>query len=302
MKVELLGLRLPEIRPGDDLAGIIVDYCEREIGGIKDYDIIVVTSKIVSKANNLLVRFNDVKPSGEAVRISEKTGVDPRVVQIILDNSDGILLTIPFQRLVEKGIIKIEKAAKDYERAYQAIKKAPTLFIVSRGGQIYSDAGLDFSNHPEGVASIPPENPDEYARKLRERIKEMTGKEVAVIISDTEGSSFIGSLDLARGSSGITVISKRFGEPDRYGKPKFGGVDHIANELACASALLMGQTAEGIPAVIVRGLKYERSEEGVSSHLLDPGTVKAIIKEIVKQTVKVVGMKRLIKFIFSIIF
>ena len=70
MKVELLGLRLPEIRPGDDLAGIIVDYCEREIGGIKDYDIIVVTSKIVSKANNLLVRFNDVKPSGEAVRIS----------------------------------------------------------------------------------------------------------------------------------------------------------------------------------------------------------------------------------------
>ena len=267
MKVEMFGLCLPEVKPGDDLAGIIVEAAVREAGGIMEGDIIVVTSKVVSKAYGFLINIDEVKPGGRAMEIAEKTGMDPKMVQAVLDNSDEILFAVPFRRLVEKGIIEIERVACDKKHAYEAISRVPCLLIVRRGGQIYSDAGLDCSNHPEGTASIPPPDPDEYARKIRRKIKELTGKEVPVIISDTEGAPFVGSLDLARGSSGIEVISKKFGAADRYGKPKFGGVDHIANELACASALLMGQTDEGIPTVIIRGLKYNRSEEGAYHHI-----------------------------------
>jgi coenzyme F420-0:L-glutamate ligase/coenzyme F420-1:gamma-L-glutamate ligase len=104
-----------------------------------------------------------------------------------------------------------------------------------------------------------------------------------------------GSLDFARGSSGIEVISKKFGELDLYGKPKFGGVDHIAHEIACASALLIGQTNEGIPAVIVRGYKYNKSEEKLSDYQLRPETIIMIIREIIKSSIKVLGLKSMLK-------
>lgn len=301
MKVEMIGLSLPEIKPGDDLAKIIVEAALRDAGGIAEGDVIVVTSKIVSKAYGFLVNVDKVKPSKRALEVAKKSGMDPKMVQAILDNSDEILFAIPFQRLVEKGVIKIEHVACDIKRAYEAISKVPCLLVVRRGDQIYSDAGLDFSNHPEGVASIPPPNPDKYARSIRKKIRELAGKDVSVIISDTELAPFIGSLDLARGSSGIEVVSKKFGATDRYGKPKFGGVDHIANELACASALLIGQTSEGIPAVIIRGLKYNRSEEGISSYALKRDIAKAIMREIFKQTIKVIGLKTVLKTILSII-
>ncbi|RLG98565.1 F420-dependent oxidoreductase [Candidatus Bathyarchaeota archaeon] len=300
MKVEMFGLSLPEVKPGDDLARILVDSCVKEAGGIRDGDILVVTSKIVSKAHGLLIKVGEVKPGVKALKIAKKTGMDPKMVQAVLDNSDEILFAVPFMKLVEKGLINIECVAQDKERAYQAVRKIPCLLIVRRGGQIYSDAGLDFSNHPEGIASIPPEDPDEYAKELREEIRGITGKEVAVIISDTEVAPFVGSLDLARGASGIEVVSRKFGELDRYGKPKFGGVDHVANELACASALLMGQTSEGIPAVLIRGLKYVKSEEGISSYSLSSKTVRAIIKEIIKQTIRITGIKSILRLMFSL--
>ena len=301
MKVELFGLSLPEVKPGDNLARMLVESCEEEANGIQDGDILVVTSKIISKAYGLLIKIEEEKPGAKALEIAGKTGMNPKMVQAILDNSEEILLAIPFLRLVEKGLINLEHIARDKGRAYQVVREIPCLLIVKRGDHIYSDAGLDFSNHPKGIVSIPPENPDKYAREIRERIKEITGREVAVIISDTEVTPFIGSLDLARGSSGIEVVSRRFGDPDRYGKPKFGGIDNIVDELACASALLMGQTSEGIPAVLIRGLKYVRSEEGVSTYSLSPDRIKAIIKEIIKETIKIVGARRILRFMLSMI-
>lgn len=301
MKVEMFGLGLPEVKPGDDLAKMLLESAEREAEGIEEDDIIVVTSKIVSKAYGLLIKIEEVKPGKKALEISDKTGIDPKVVQAVLENSDEILFAVPFRGLVEKSLINIELVSRDKERAYQTISKVPCLLVVRRNRQIYSDAGLDFSNHPEGIASIPPADPDKYAKELRENIKRITGKEVAVIISDTEGAPFVGSLDLARGSSGIEVVSRKFGELDMYGKPKFGGVDHVAHELACASALLMGQTSEGIPAVIIRGLAYTKSEEGISTYTLNPERARSVIKEIVRQSVKLVGIKKTLKSLFSII-
>ena len=296
MKVELYGLRLPEVRPRDDLAKMVADAASKEAGGIKDGDILVITSKVVSKAYGFLIRLDDVKPSKRALRIAGKTGGDPCFIQAVLDNSDEVLFILPFAKLVEKDVIRIERMSRNIAGAYEAIKRIPYILIVRRGGQIYSDAGLDFSNHPEGVVSVPPENMDEYAREIRRRILELTGRKVAVIITDTEMWISFGSLDFARGSSGIEVIHKGFGNSDLYGKPKFGGVDCIAHEIACASALLMGQTDEGIPAVIVRGYKYVESEESISDYQLSGNAMRLAVKEIIKSSINILGFKWLFKF------
>ncbi|RJS84800.1 coenzyme F420-0:L-glutamate ligase [Candidatus Bathyarchaeota archaeon] len=296
MKVELYGLRLPEVRPRDDLAKMVADAASKEAGGIKDGDILVITSKVVSKAYGFLIRLDDVKPSKRALRIAGKTGGDPCFIQAVLDNSDEVLFILPFAKLVEKDVIRIERMSRNIAGAYEAIKRIPYILIVRRGGQIYSDAGLDFSNHPEGVMSVPPENMDEYAREIRRRILELTGRRIAVIITDTEMWISFGSLDFARGSSGIEVIHKGFGNLDLYGKPKFGGVDCIAHEIACASALLMGQTDEGIPAVIVRGYKYVESEESISDYQLSGNAMRLAVKEIIKSSINILGFKWLFKF------
>ena len=294
MKVELYGLRLPEVKPGDDLARLVVDAASREASGIRNGDVLVVTSKVVSKAYGFLIRLSEVKPSMKALRIAEKTGMDPRFIQAVLDNSDEVLFVLPFAKLVEKGVIRTEKMSRNIAGVYEAIKKAPYTLIVRRGGQIYSDAGLDSSNHPEGVVSVPPENMDDYAREIRRRILELTGRRVAVVITDTEMWVSLGSLDFARGSSGIEVIHRGF-DPDLYGKPKFGGVDCIADEIACASALLMGQTDEGIPAVIIRGYKYAESEEGVSDYQPSGDAVRHAVKEIVESSIRILGFRWIFK-------
>ncbi|MCD6465878.1 coenzyme F420-0:L-glutamate ligase, partial [Candidatus Bathyarchaeota archaeon] len=231
--------------------------------------------------------------------IAEKTGGDPRFIQAVLDNSDEILFVLPFAKLVEKGVIRIERMSRNIAGAREAMKKAPYKLIVRRGGQIYSSAGLDSSNHPEGVVSIPPENMDEYAREIRRRILELTGRRVAVVVTDTEMWLSLGSLDFARGSSGIEVVHKGFGDPDLYGKPKFGGVDRIADEIACASALLMGQTDEGIPAVIIRGYRYAGSEEGVSDYQLSADAIRYAVKEIIKSSIRILGFKWLFKMLIK---
>ena len=129
------------------------------------------------------------------------------------------------------------------------------------------------------------------AKKFRKEILERTRNEVAVIITDTEGISPLGTLDFARGVSGIQINAQQLGEADLYGKPKYGGMDSIVDEIACASALLMGQTREGIPCVIMRGFKYNKSEEGISDYRINPDIIRKVIKEIIKHSVKALGWR-----------
>ena len=112
LKVELYGLKLPEVKPRDDLARLVVDAASREAGGIRNGDVLVVTSKVVSKAYGFLIRLSEVKPSVRALRIAEKTGMDPHFIQAVLDNSDEVLFVLPFAKLVEKGVIRIESFKK----------------------------------------------------------------------------------------------------------------------------------------------------------------------------------------------
>lgn len=259
-KVEILGLgTVPDIKSGDKLGEIIVGCAEDEVGGIKERDIIVVTSKVVSKAENRVTTLSEVKPSKKALRLSRKTGKAASKIQLILDDGQEIVAVIPLSGLAEKYVIR---STKRPDQARQLLDKESCILVTrDGGGRVHTyDGGIDSSNHPEGVVSLPPFDPDRSAGEIRDEIKRLTGKEVAVLIADTEIVPF-GSIDLATGCSGIEPITKRFGEPDRFGKPKFGGMDIIAYELTAAAALLFGQTDEGIPVAIIRGLDYAPNDK-----------------------------------------
>ncbi|MBC7104307.1 MAG: coenzyme F420-0:L-glutamate ligase [Firmicutes bacterium] len=275
-KLELWALALPEVRPGDSLAGMLVEAAAN-CGGLRPGDVLVVASKAISKAEGLLVSLDRIHPSGEARRLASKTGLDARLLEVVLRNADDLLFVVPLRVLAERGIIDLGKLSPDPERARELLERFPCEVFVRRGGAVYSSAGVDSSNHPPGVVSVVPADPDAAARKLREEIGRLTGIDVPVVVTDSEYGPGLGTVDVARGVSGLLPVARRFGAPDRFGKPKFGGVDLIADEVAAAAALLMGQCAEGVPAVLVRGLRYVPAEEGLRAFALPAqGLAKAV--------------------------
>jgi coenzyme F420-0:L-glutamate ligase/coenzyme F420-1:gamma-L-glutamate ligase len=296
LKIELIGLRLPEVRPGDDVVDLILKAINTESIYLQDGDVIIVASKILSKALGLLVDVKTVKPSKEAYRIARKAGSDPRFVELLLRESDEVILALPFKKLATE-LLDLESLSKDSSKAAKALELYPTVFITMRDGMLWSESGMDTSNHPLGVYSIPPRNLDDLAKRISDEIFKRTGIRVSVVISDTELFPW-GAMDVARGSYGIEPVKREFGEPDSYGKPKFGGVDNTAFSLCSAASLLMGQRAEGVPVVIVRGLKYDWSERGIGEILstsFSPRKMLLALKETIKHNLKVFGLRWLFK-------
>lgn len=298
-KVELYGLSLPEVQAGDDLIGLLLNATMKEGIEVKDQDILVITSKIVSKALGLLIDIRSVKPSEKAFKISGKSSSDPRFIELLLRESDGFVAAVPFKRLVEKGIINARALSKDINKVFKAAEFYPTVFITRRDGMVWSESGLDTSNHPENIYSIPARRLDEVAMKISKSIYNRIGRRVAVIIADTEMFPW-GAMDVARGSYGIDPIKREFGEPDAYGKPKFGGVDNIAFSLCAAASLLMGQRGEGVPAVLIRGIRYEWHEGGLKDSLIKLGLMKKTLIETFKHTVKVLGLTHVLSIIIKV--
>jgi len=267
-KIEVFGLQtIPEIREEDDLAEIVVRAGNEEIGGLQEKDIIVLTSKIVSKATGRLRKFSEVTPGKKALAISAKTGKDAKWLQMIFDEGHKILAIIPLKGVLERHIMR---TCEDAEAGKELIDHEQAICITKgKDGLIHTcDAGIDGSNHPAGVLSLMPEDPDDEARNIRGQIQKLTGKQLAVILADTEMIPF-GTIDFAIGSSGIGPVTKMFGKKDMHGKAKFGGIDLVAYELAAASTLVFGQTGAGIPAAIIRGYEFEINEtEGICNTIL----------------------------------
>ena len=270
-RIEVLGLQtIPQIGQGDDLAEIIVKSSNDEIKGLQDKDIIVLTSKIVSKAAGRMRKLSEVRPGKKAVSISRHTGKDAKWLQMIFDEGDEILAILPIKGLVESSIIN---ASEDTNCGSDLCEHERAVCITrDSSGRIHTcDAGIDGSNHPPGIVSMLPKDPDAEAKKIREQLQKLTGKQVAVILADTEMMPF-GTMDIAVGSSGIGPRAKQFGRPDLFGRAKFGGIDLTAYELTAASALIFGQTEAGIPVAVIRGLDYQASEtENIANTLAMPG-------------------------------
>ena len=243
VKIELIGLSsIPEVKAGDDVAKLIYEAAVREGVGIREGDIIVITHKIVSKANGLIVDLRKITPSEKALEIAEITGKDPRFVEVILREAKRILDVRP-----------------------------PFIITETHFGHICLNAGVDKSNvaGSEEICALLPRDPDEEARKIREKLMELTGlKKIAVIISDTYSRPHrYAQIDMAIGISGLNPIVDYKGRMDAYGYQLRFKMQAVGDELAAAAELAIGQTVERIPVVIIRGYNWTLDEEGSAKYM-----------------------------------
>lgn len=243
-KIEIFGVKgLPIIREGDDLARLICSAAEKQGTPLRDGDIIVVTHVVVSRAEGNVVDLKTVKPSRFAENVARNTGKQPELVEVILREAKGIV------RMGNRNLI-----------------------TETRYGLICANSGVDRSNVPgENMVALLPDDPDRTAEEIRKRIRELTGKDVAVIISDTHGRPLReGEINIAIGVAGISPIRDRRGEKDLFGYTLRIKRTAIGDELASAAELVMGQADEGIPAAIIRGYAYPKSEEATAAELVRP--------------------------------
>lgn len=242
--VQIIGVTgLPAIKRKDDLAKLICVATERQGTPIENGDVIVVTHVVVSRSEGNVVDLDTVTPSNFAKNFAERFDKDPAVVETVLRES--------------KNIIRMDDGK---------------LITETKHGFICANAGVDRSNVPgkRNVALLP-RNPDRSAQTIRKKIKKLTGKEAAVIISDTHGRPLReGEINIAIGVAGINSIRDRRGETDLFGYVLNVKRTAIADELSSAAELVIGQAAEGVPVAIIRGYPYPKSEKTKATELIRP--------------------------------
>ncbi len=267
------------IEPEDNLPEKILQTCKKGDFELKDNDVVIITSKVVSIYEGRTVNLNEVEPSSKAKAIAESTGMLEEEVELVLQEGK-VIAAIPVSKFGQEYILE---QSEDKERAQKALESIPSMLLTERNGRICTSAGVDLSNSPEGKATLLPEDPNKSAQEIKEYLSENADKELAVIITDSEVSIRGGSTDIAIGCSGIEPVDIKFGTDDLFGKPKFGGVDLIADEIAGAAALHFGQTSERTPVVIGRGIEYPKGG-GISGNY---GLVHEGMKSIILSGIKI---------------
>jgi len=228
---------LPEFRAGDDVAAQIAGACRQAGLHLVDGDVIVVAQKIISKAEGRMVALEDVTPSAESLQLAAETEKDPALVELILRESSRVLR-----------------------------RRTGTIIVEHRLGFVCANAGIDRSNVPQDAAGknsvlLLPVDPDRSACALRDGIVTHLGVRPAVIVSDTHGRPFReGAVGVAIGVAGLLPVTSMIGWPDRQGRTLHTTQIATADELAAAASLLMGQSDEGRPVVVVRGARYQAGE------------------------------------------
>jgi coenzyme F420-0:L-glutamate ligase/coenzyme F420-1:gamma-L-glutamate ligase len=245
-KAELAGLSsLPEIRPGDDIGRLILEALSLTGITLNDGDIFVLASKIISKAEGRLVNLDDVTPGDRAEEVAVTTGKDPRLVELILQESEHISRCRP-------GL----------------------LIVRHKLGFTSANAGIDHSNVDQEETGetvlLLPEDPDASAASLRATIQQQLGVEVGIVIADSHGRPFrLGTLGVAIGVAGLPALWDRRGDLDRQGVALQHTEVGTADEIAAAAGLLMGQAGESTPVVHIRGLELPNID-GRATDLVRP--------------------------------
>jgi len=226
---------IPEIRPGDDLGAIIAGALRGGDIGLQEGDVLVVTQKVVSKAEGRIVDLASITPSPAAREFAERWGKDPRQVELVLSESTEVV------RMAEGGLI---------------ISRTPQGFVCA-------NAGVDLSNVGDGqVATLLPLDPDASARRLAEQLGELMGVRPAVVISDSFGRPWRnGIVNVAIGVAGLDPLLDLRGTADAQGRVMHSTVIAVADELASAAELASGKTDQR-PVVVVRGYTTERVANG----------------------------------------
>jgi coenzyme F420-0:L-glutamate ligase/coenzyme F420-1:gamma-L-glutamate ligase len=243
-KIEIIPVEnLPLITEGDRLAELIVEAAEKQGTPIQERDIVVITHKIVSKTEGNIVNLDSVSPSEKAKEIAQRTGKDPAFVEAVLGETKEIVRIGPNSLITE-----------------------------NRNGVISANAGIDKSN-VEGEKNIAllPRNPDKSAQTIRKDIRRLTNHEIAVVISDTHGRPLrMGEINVTIGVAGIKPTRDRRGEKDLFGYVLRVKQTAVADELASAAELVIGQANEGVPVAIIRGYNYQTVENASARDLTRP--------------------------------
>ena len=245
--IEIIPLAaLPEVEDGADLGVLLLEAAPAD--GFRPGDLVVAAQKVVSKAEGAVVDLVSISPSRRACKIAESSGKDPRLVEVILQQA--------------RRIVKFEQGV---------------LITETHHGLVCANSGVDASNVPSKAlgderVSVLPADPDGSARAIRKVLEQSAAGPVGVIISDSFNRPWReGSINVAIGVSGFSPLLDRRGESDDYGRPLQATVVSVADEIASAAQLVIGESGRR-PAAIVRGYSYESSEGSASELMRDPAT------------------------------
>ncbi|MDB5393922.1 MAG: hypothetical protein JWM91_1428 [Rhodospirillales bacterium] len=236
---------VPLVKAGDDLTGIILTALAESGLALQAGDVVVLAQKIVSKAEGCLVELSTIEPSARAIEIGAQSDKDPRVVELILSESDEVLRIRP-----------------------------GAIIVAHRLGFVAANAGIDQSNIGNGEEDervlLLPRDPDGTCDRIRDDLKARTGIDIAVLIIDSIGRAWRnGTVGTAIGLSGMAGLLDLRTKPDLFGRPLKTSELGLADELASAASLVMGQSSEGWPIVLARGVPYAR-REGNAHELIRP--------------------------------
>jgi coenzyme F420-0:L-glutamate ligase/coenzyme F420-1:gamma-L-glutamate ligase len=229
---------LPLVEPGDDLIGLLVEALRAADVALRDQDVLVVTSKIVSKAEGRYVTLADVAPGAKALNYATTTGKDPRLVELVLGEAAEVLRHRP-----------------------------GTMVVAHRLGHVHANAGIDQSNiaDSEARALLLPVDPDASARALKAGLDAAFAADIGVVIADSVGRAWRkGTIGTAIGVAGLPALMDLRGNPDLFGRELKISETGFADEIAATATMVMGQGAEGIPATVVRGLAWQGAPTGVA--------------------------------------
>jgi coenzyme F420-0:L-glutamate ligase / coenzyme F420-1:gamma-L-glutamate ligase len=230
---------LPRVRPGDDLEALIVEALGRHSLAPRHGDVLVVTSKVISRAEGRFVDLSRVVPSPRAHELAEITGKEAALVELILQESTAV-----------------SRTARN------------VLIVRHKLGFVSANAGIDLSNaRPEGSgeagpwALLLPQDPDGSARRLRVALERRFDVRMGIVVSDSHGRPFrFGTVGTAIGVSGLPALHDQVGQPDLDGRRLEATVTALADQVAAAADLVAGQAAEGRPIILVRGLDFQAVE------------------------------------------
>ncbi|MGC8816812.1 MAG: coenzyme F420-0:L-glutamate ligase [Candidatus Hadarchaeum sp.] len=232
---------IPMVRRGDDIGELIIEAAEKQHLKIEDGDVLAVAQTVISKAEGEVVDLRAVRPSQRAIEIGRKIDKDPRVVEVILQESAEI------------------------------VRLAHVIISRTKHGFVCANAGVDQSNVDHEHVTLLPRDPDASAAKIRDTIRKKLGADVAVVVTDTQGRPFrCGCIGTAIGVSGMKPLLDMRGRRDLYGKELKVTVTCPADSLAAAAVMLMGESNEGIPAVLIKGASYERGNGAIRELIRAP--------------------------------
>ena len=235
---------IPMVRPGDDLAAVILAALGRCGESLREDDVVVVAQKIVSKSEGRIVDLATVQPSARAIDLANVTAKDPRIIELVLAESEEVV-----------------RVSRD------------VIVVAHRLGFVMANAGIDQSNvGPDGgdTVLLLPRDPDASCARLQAELRSRTGVSVGVIINDSHGRAWRnGTVGVALGVAGVPALVDMRGRADLFERALRHTEIGLADEIAAAASLLMGQADEGCPVVVVRGVPYGR-RDGSARELIRP--------------------------------